>query len=187
MNCQILDRIWKFLNNLKRMDMKTKKNRNLTANLSLLLGLPVIAAMLLLVPACNRNSNSAESGTEIVPPPPPPPPPVADSGSDEIYSEADEMPVFKGGDAGIMEYIKANVRYPEPAKVKGIQGKVIVRFAVGKDGNVSKVEILKGVDPELDIESVRVVSSLPAFEKPAMKDGKKVAVWYVIPINFALK
>ena len=171
------------------MDMKTKKNRFLKANLSVLLSLPVIAALLIVFPACNRNSNSAESGTEIAPPPPPPPPPptVADSDSEAPYEVVDEMPVFKGGDTGIIEYVKANIKYPEPAMANGIQGKVVVRFVVGKDGSVSKVEILKGVHPELDIEAIRVVKSLPSFEKPGIKDGKEVAVWYVIPIQFALK
>jgi len=171
------------------MDMKTKKNPYLKANLSVLLSLPVIAALLIVFPACNRNSNSAESGTEIAPPPPPPPPPppVADSDSEAPYEVVDEMPVFKGGDARIIEYIKTNTRYPEPAKVKGIQGKVIVRFCVTKNGGVDKVQVLQGVDPELDKEAIRVVSSLPAFEKPAIKDGREVAVWYVLPIQFALK
>lgn len=169
------------------MDMKTKKNRRLPARLRLFMILPVIAALLLLVPACSQKNNAAESGTEIAPPPPPPPPPVADSDSEAPYDVVDEMPVFKGGDTGIIEYVKANIKYPEPAMADGIQGKVVVRFVVGKDGSVSKVEILKGVHPELDIEAIRVVKSLPSFEKPGIKDGKEVAVWYVIPIQFALK
>jgi TonB family protein len=97
------------------------------------------------------------------------------------------MPAFKGGDAALMDYIAKNTKYPETAKTKGIQGKVIVRFAVETDGSVDKVSILKGVDPELDQEAFRVVSSLPAFEKPGVKDGKDVAVWYMVPINFTLK
>ncbi len=168
------------------MDMKTKKNRFFPVNLRWFLSLPVIAALLLLVPACSQKNNTEESGTEIAPPPPPPPP-VADSDSETPYDVVDEMPVFKGGDTGIMEYIKTNIKYPEPAMANGIQGKVVVRFVVGKDGSVSKVEILKGVHPELDIEAIRVVKSLPSFEKPGIKDGKEVAVWYVIPIQFALK
>lgn len=170
------------------MDMKTEKNRGLPANIRLLLILPVIAALLCLVPACSQNTGTAESGTEVAPPPPPPPPPpaVAESNSDTPFEVVDEMAVFKGGDAGIIEYVKANTIYPEPAKVNGIQGKVIVRFAVGKNGSVDRVSILKGVDPDLDKEAIRVVASLPPFEKPAMKDGKEVAVWYVLPISFAL-
>jgi len=158
------------------MIMMTKKNRGKPASLRLLMILPVIAALLYLVPSCSQN-----------PPPPPPPPPVAETKSDTPYEVVDEMAVFKGGDAGIMEYIKANTRYPESAKVNGIQGKVTVRFAVGKDGSIDKVSILKGVDPDLDKEAIRVVASLPAFEKPAIKDGREVAVWYALPITFALK
>jgi len=168
------------------MDMKTKKNRFFPVNLRWFLSLPVIAALLLLVPACSQKNKTEESGTEIAPPPPPPPS-VADSDSEPPYDVVDEMPVFKGGDTGIIEYVKANIKYPEPAMANGIQGKVVVRFVVGKDGSVSKVEILKGVHPELDIEAIRVVKSLPSFEKPGIKDGKEVAVWYVIPIQFALK
>jgi len=168
------------------MDMKTKKNRGLPARIRLLMILPVIAALLCLVTACNQNTKTTESGTEVAPPPPPPPP-VAESTSDTPYEVVDEMPVFKGGDDGIMEYIKANTRYPKPAKISGIQGKVTVRFAVGKDGSIDKVSILKGVNPDLDKEALRVVASLPAFEKPGIKDGKEVAVWYVLPISFALK
>jgi len=167
--------------------MMTKKNRGIPASLRLLMILPVIAALLYLVTSCSQNIKTAEEGTEVAPPPPPPPPPVAESKSDTPYEVVDEMPVFKGGDAGIVEYIYNNTIYPEPAKVKGIQGKVLVRFAVEKDGSIDKVSILKGVDPDLDKESIRVVTSLPAFEKPGIKDDREVAVWYVLPINFALK
>jgi protein TonB len=96
------------------------------------------------------------------------------------------MPVFTGGDAALLKYIADNTKYPELAKTNGITGKVIVRFAVNPDGSVNRVSVLKGVDPELDKEALRVVSLLPAFEKPGIKDGKKVSVWYMIPINFTL-
>ncbi len=107
--------------------------------------------------------------------------------SDAPFVEVDELPVFKGGEAGLLQYIAENTRYPENAKTKGIQGKVIVRFAVEADGSVDKISILKGVDPELDMEAIRVVQTLPKFEKPGIKDGKAVAVWFMIPINFTLK
>jgi protein TonB len=97
------------------------------------------------------------------------------------------MPVFKGGDVAIIEYIKNNTKYPEPAKLKGTQGKVIVRFAVEADGSIDKISVLQGVDPDLDKEALRVVGTMPAFEKPGIKDGKAVSVWYSIPINFTLK
>jgi TonB family protein len=97
------------------------------------------------------------------------------------------MPEFPGGDAGLLEFISKNTRYPEDAKTKGITGKVIVRFAVETDGSVDKVSVLKGVNPQLDAEAFRVVSSLPKFAKPGLIKDKPVAVWYMVPINFTLK
>jgi protein TonB len=97
------------------------------------------------------------------------------------------MPVFKGGDLGLLKYIADNTKYPEAAKKNGVQGKVIIRFEIKDDGSVDKVSILKSVDPELDMEAIRVVKSLPGFEKAGIKDGKPVAVWYMVPINFVLK
>jgi TonB family protein len=171
----------------KRMIMMTKKRSNAMANLKLLMVMPVIAGLLIFISSCNENNKKTEIPAEVAPPPPPPPPPAADDAKGDVLFEADVMPVFKGGDNAIIKYIGDNVRYPEKAKEKGITGKVIVRFAVEADGSIGRVSILKGVDPELDMEAFRVVNALPAFEKPAVKDGKNVAVWYTIPINFALQ
>jgi len=98
----------------------------------------------------------------------------------------EEMPMFPGGDEAIQKYIGDNVVYPEVAKENNIQGRVIVKFCVTSKGGVDKVEILKGVDPELDAEVARVVKTLPKF-KPGKQGGKPVPVWYTIPINFQLK
>ena len=152
----------------------------------------LILLIAVVLPSCKSNSNQAEgSNSEIAPspppPPPPPPPPVAKSDSDTPFVEVDEMPVFKGGDVAIIDFVKNNVKYPEPSKLKGIQGKVIVRFAVEADRSIDKISILQGVDPDLDKEALRVVGSLPAFEKPGIKDGKAVSVWYMLPIDFTLK
>jgi protein TonB len=142
---------------------------------------------MLFISSCAQN-NKTDAGMEIAPPPPPPPPPpVGDISEDPPFVEVDELPVFKGGEVGLMQYIAENTRYPENAKNKGITGKVIVRFAVEADGSVDKISILKGVDPELDMEAIRVVQTLPKFEKPGIKDGKPVAVWFMIPINYTLK
>ena len=170
----------------KRMIMMTKKRSRALANLKLLMVLPVIAAVMIFISSCTQSNKPADAGIEVAPPPPPPPPPVAETGSDAPFVEVDVMPAFKGGDAALMQFITDNTKYPEAAKTKGIQGKVIVRFAVEADGSVGKVSVLKGVEPELDQEAFRVVSLLPDFEKPGVKDGKNVAVWYMIPINFAL-
>ena len=98
----------------------------------------------------------------------------------------EEMPMFPGGDPALLQYIADHTNYPEVAKENNIQGKVIVRFCVTSKGGVNQVSVLKSVDPELDAEAIRVVSSLPAF-KPGKQGGKPVPVWYMVPITFTLK
>jgi protein TonB len=98
----------------------------------------------------------------------------------------EEMPSFPGGDGELLKYLAANTNYPEVAKENNIQGRVIVRFCVTSKGGVNQVSILKGVDPELDAEAIRVVNTLPTF-KPGKQGGKPVPVWYMVPIIFTLK
>ena len=98
----------------------------------------------------------------------------------------EEMPMYPGGDAALLKFIMEHVQYPEVAKENNIQGRVIIRFCVTAKGGVSQVSVLKGVDPELDKEAIRVVNTLPAF-KPGKQGGKPVPVWYMVPITFTLK
>lgn len=104
----------------------------------------------------------------------------------EPFVVVEEMPMYPGGDVELLKYIGEHTQYPEVAKENNIQGRVIVRFCVTAKGGVSQVSILKGVDPELDKEAIRVVSELPAF-KPGKQGGKPVPVWYMVPITFTLK
>ena len=104
----------------------------------------------------------------------------------EPFVVVEEMPMFPGGDIALLKYVADHTQYPEIAKENNIQGKVMVRFCVTPKGGVSQVSILKGVDPELDKEAMRVVGTLPAF-KPGKQGGKPVPVWYMVPINFTLK
>ncbi|OFY65109.1 MAG: hypothetical protein A2V64_04325 [Bacteroidetes bacterium RBG_13_43_22] len=104
----------------------------------------------------------------------------------EPFVVVEEMPMFPGGDVALLQYIAEHTNYPEVAKENNIQGRVIVRFCVTSKGGVNQVSVLKGVDPELDTEAVRVVNSLPAF-KPGKQGGKPVPVWYMVPITFTLK
>jgi protein TonB len=98
----------------------------------------------------------------------------------------EEMPMYPGGDTELLKYIAEHTNYPEIAKENNIQGRVIVRFCVTSKGGVNQVSILKGVDPELDAEAIRVVNTLPAF-RPGKQGGKPVPVWYMVPITFTLK
>jgi protein TonB len=104
----------------------------------------------------------------------------------EPFVVVEEMPMFPGGDQALLAYIFEHTIYPEVAKENNIQGRVVVRFCVTSKGGVSQVSILKGVDPELDAEAVRVVNTLPTF-KPGKQGGKPVPVWYMVPITFTLK
>jgi TonB family protein len=103
----------------------------------------------------------------------------------EPFVVVEEMPMFPGGDSTLLAFIAKNTKYPEAAKRDLIQGRVIVRFCVMSTGGVNQISVLKGVDPMLDAEAVRVVSSLPAF-KPGKQGGKPVDVWYMVPITFSL-
>jgi len=103
-----------------------------------------------------------------------------------VFVVVEEMPAYPGGNEALLKYIGEHTQYPEIAKENNIQGRVIVRFCVTSKGGVSQVSILKGVDPELDAEAIRVVTALPTF-KPGKQGGKPVPVWFMVPINFTLK
>jgi len=103
----------------------------------------------------------------------------------EPFLTVQEMPEPRGGVEGLFKYIADNTRYPDIAKENNIQGKVYVRFCVTSKGTIDQVSILKGVDPELDAEAIRIVKIFPPF-KPGKQDGKPVPVWFHVYINFQL-
>jgi TonB family protein len=162
--------------------METRKVLKGQVRMAILTFIPVVALIFATMQGCSQNSGGDETKAEIMPPPPQ----ESQTADADTFTEVDEMPEFEGGDKSLLNFIKENTRYPESAKVSGKQGKIFIRFAVEADGTVGRASVLKGVDPDLDAESLRVVSSLPAFE-PGQKDGKAVAVWYTIPIEFKLQ
>jgi len=97
----------------------------------------------------------------------------------------ENKPKFPGGQAAMFKYIAEHTKYPEIAKENGITGKVFVQFVIGKDGSVTNVKVIRGVDPYLDKEAVRVVKSMPKW-KPGSQRGKPVKVSFQLPINFTL-
>lgn len=105
---------------------------------------------------------------------------------DQIFDYLEEMPEFPGGDAEMMKWLTKNVVYPSIASENGIQGRVMVGFVVERDGSVSDVKILRGVDPSLDKEAMRVVKAMPKW-KPGMQTGKPVRCRFTIPVNFRLR
>lgn len=103
-----------------------------------------------------------------------------------IFEVVEHMPEFTGGGMpALMEYLSKNIKYPEAAMKKGIQGRGIVQFVVEKDGSITNVKILRGVDPELDKEAVRVVSAMPKW-KPGTQRGEAVRVRFTVPVMFRL-
>ena len=102
-----------------------------------------------------------------------------------VFEVVERMPQFPGGVAAQVEYFKKNLRYPAEAKKAGTQGRVVVQVVVIKDGSISNVKVLRGVDPALDAEAIRLVNSMPKW-KPGMQKGKAVTVKYTVPVLFSL-
>lgn len=103
----------------------------------------------------------------------------------EVYTACDKQAEFPGGFAELMKWLSYNIKYPKDAQKDGIQGRVIVKFVINKDGSVSDATILKGVAPSLDKEALRVVSAMPKWI-PGEANGKIVASWFNLPIVFKL-
>lgn len=105
---------------------------------------------------------------------------------EEIFTAVEQMPQFPGGDGELLKYIATHIKYPTMAAENNIQGRVVVKFVVKKDGNVGDVVVIRGKDPDLDKEAQRVVKTLPKFI-PGKMNGQSVSVWYTLPINFKLQ
>lgn len=119
------------------------------------------------------------------------PPPVQEKKveeKEEILTFVAEEAAFPGGTAEMMKYLAKNIKYPEVAIQAGIQGKVTLRFVVGKDGAIENVTVARGVPgcPECDKEAIRVVKSMPKW-KPAKNDGKVVKSYFNLPVTFKLQ
>lgn len=96
------------------------------------------------------------------------------------------MPQFPGGDSELKKFIESNLKYPVVAQENGIQGRVVVRFTVKKDGTVNDPHIVRGLDPSCDKEALRVVSRMPRW-LPAKQNGRAVEVRHTLPVIFKLK
>jgi len=105
----------------------------------------------------------------------------------EIFQVVEQMPEYPdGGMAGLMKYLSGAIRYPAIAAENGVQGRVTVQFVVNRDGSIVDATVLRGVDPYLDKEALRVINSMPKW-KPGMQRGKPVRVRYTVPVNFRLQ
>ena len=105
---------------------------------------------------------------------------------DQTFSVVGQMPEYPGGMRAGLEFMARNLRYPTKAREAGKQGRVIVQFVVRKDGSLSDFKVLRPVDPWLDAEAIRVISTMPKW-KPGMQDGKPVSVKFTLPVTFMLE
>lgn len=104
----------------------------------------------------------------------------------KIFTTVEQMPMFPGGDGALMGYLRDNIHYPTVAAENGVQGRVVVGFVVERDGSITDVNILRGVDPSLDREAMRVVKSMPKWT-PGKQNGSAVRVKYQVPVSFRLQ
>lgn len=111
---------------------------------------------------------------------------VKDSLAD-VLEVAAVMPEFPGGAQELMEFISKNLEYPEIAQGDMGQGRVIVQFIVDKEGNIIQPKVVRGVDPYLDKEALRIVGLMPKWKPGELDDGTKVAVRFTIPVMFRLQ
>jgi periplasmic protein TonB len=106
---------------------------------------------------------------------------------EEIFIIVEDMPTFMGKDSNeFRNWIAANLKYPQIAAENGIQGRVFVQFVVNANGRISDAVVVRGVDPALDQEAVRVIMSSPSWT-PGKQRGKPVRVRFTFPINFVLQ
>ena len=105
---------------------------------------------------------------------------------EELFQVVEEMPEFPGGMQECMKFLGKNIKYPPQAIKNEIQGRVIVTFVIMKDGSITNAEVVRGVDPLLDKEALRVVNLMPKW-KPGKQRGKAVNVKYTIPVTFRLQ
>ncbi|MBQ5978719.1 MAG: M56 family metallopeptidase [Bacteroidales bacterium] len=106
----------------------------------------------------------------------------------EPFQLVEEKPSFNGGNAAdFSKWVNERLVYPKEAKDKKIEGRLVLSFVITEKGKMTDVRVLRGADPLLDAEAVRVVSSSPAWVPGKNKDGEYVPVTYTFPVIFKLK
>ncbi|MFO7868014.1 MAG: energy transducer TonB [Bacteroidales bacterium] len=105
---------------------------------------------------------------------------------EKIFQRVEKMPEFPGGDPALLRFINKNLEYPNEAIEMEIEGMVMVQFVVDENGNAKDPEVLKGVSRHLDQAALDVIAKLPKFN-PGEQAGKKVKVYYRVPIHFQLQ
>lgn len=111
---------------------------------------------------------------------------IASQEDTTVYTFAEQMPQFEGGEAEMMKFLGENVRYPEEAQKAGMEGMVVASFAVEKDGTVSDIQIVKDLGMGTDEEVIRVIEKMSGKWVPAKQAGEPVRFRYTLPVRFAI-
>lgn len=111
---------------------------------------------------------------------------VAEKEPEKVFDVVEVSPSFPGGESALNSYLSNNIKYPAIAQENNVQGKVIVQFVVGRDGSIEDVKVVKGVDPSLDKEAKRVISSMPKWI-PGKQGGTAVKCKFFVPVTFRLQ
>ena len=175
----------------KRIVMMNRHSTNPWARLRVLLMLPAVALSVTVASASNQDIKVAEKQnvTTVI---------IeekngkVDSSSinlpaapDDVFMVVEETPEFPGGTVALLEYLRTNIKYPQDCRENHIQGRVLVTFIVETDGSITNANVVRGVDPSLDAEALRVILGMP-YWKPGKQRGNAVRVQYTVPINFRL-
>ena len=111
---------------------------------------------------------------------------VVNEDESQIFVFVEEYPEFPNGEENLYKYLGSNIKYPHDALENGIQGTVVVKFVVEKDGSISNVKAVRKIGGGCDEEAVRVVKRMPRW-KPGKQSGKPVRTEFTLPIQFKLK
>ena len=116
------------------------------------------------------------------------PAPVAPRDPDYVFGvgTVEQRPEFQGGQAAMMRWLGANMRYPREALNRRIQGTVVTQFIIERDGRITNVAVSRNIDPLLDAEAIRVVQAMPNWQ-PGKQDGETVRVKFTLPLVFRIQ
>jgi TonB family protein len=166
----------------KRIIMLNKKESESVKRIKYIMYVPVIIALLFV---SNIDSMARVAGMLQPLSPVEQPVVIKDSEPEKVYEVVEQQPEYVGGVKALMNYLNENIKYPEAAKENGIKGRVTLKFIVRSDGSVTDAKILRGVDPVLDDEALRVVNAMPKWT-PGKQNGENVSVYYTLPVVFSL-
>lgn len=180
----------------KRIVMMNRHSTNPWARLRVLLMLPAVALSVIVASSCKSDINTEMNVNAQAAPPTDvywdieecEECEMEEADTSQVFMVVEEVPEFPGGTEALLEYLRSNLQYPERCKENKIQGRVIITFVVNKDGNIVEPAVIKSAGPEgveLDVEALRVVSSMPAWT-PGKQKGEAVRVQYTVPITFKL-